>query len=453
MSLLQLRFLTISRGLWRYKNWIARTIGWAVVVYLAVWATFYLVAGTQLALRDARVIQIPQLTQLIPIICGVAWLAVVFLPRVPQVILTRRDIIRLALAPILPVQVLAWGFWQQRLAWAMIGFMFGVFWWLFAPKLFDFHAPLAPLCLAFGFASSVDWRWLRYARRKEVWVFGAVLCLAVLGDVVGLTVFFSGLYASSSLALILPIVLWLSGFILVRQKQGYPARYFYLSNLLSDLQTMQANAFLLQRPLDTDSQMRRLALLFPSNQAVRSIPSPPVAWGIYGALAWRTALTLYRRSFWNWLRFIVWVALLGLFHHPIALGVLGLSTIQIWLWRATLPQLLGNSHDPKLPIIGLTRTWGRVTPGIVIIFVLAILGYLVIPTFGSIMIIIFLRGVSGLLLLEKFSVWLKLPPDSREASYAAATICFLPSFLSGNVLLEITAHGLLILLVALQKRF
>ncbi len=455
MSLLQLRFLTLSRGVKRYKDWIARTIGWAVVVYMAVWSIFYLVAGIQLALRDIQEVTILIPTQALAVMFGCAWLGAVFLPQLPQVILNRRDIIRLALTPILPTQVLAWGFWQQRIIWGLFGTLLGGFWWLFTPKLFGFNPLFAPLCLALGFASVVDWRWLRYCQSNKVWIAGVLLSLAILGDAFAVTQFFSSLYTVNFIALGLPILLWFSGFILVKYftNQNYPTKYFYFSNILSDTQAMQVNAFLLQRPLDMDSQRRRLSLLSPKGLIVRTLASPPQKWGAFGAMVWRVSLTLYRRSIFNWLRFAVWLALLTLFHHSLTFGIIGLGTIQIWLWRSFLPQLLCNVYDAKLPIAIITRTLGSTTPGILIIFFLAIIGLGFAPAFATTIGIILLRSISGLLLLEKFCVWLKLPPDARETSYAAATLCFLPSFLSGNILLELGVQLLISLIVILQKRF
>src|SRR5690606_33180979 len=163
LAVARLRRLTLLRAGRAYARWVGRAVGWWTVAYLVFWLVVFVVSGVQLAV-------VPAAEPLPPSVAAAAsaglsvWLAATLLRRrVPPVHLDRRDLIRLALAPVPPHAVLAYRRGLGRLGAALGGAAVGAVWSLLAVSYLHVAAPWAALGVAALAVARLDARWLLYA--------------------------------------------------------------------------------------------------------------------------------------------------------------------------------------------------------------------------------------------------------------------------------------------------
>jgi hypothetical protein len=436
VSLLGLRLITLRRGFGVYWRWVGRAIGWASVVYFALWGVFLLTSGLQILLERLPRLNIAPTQPFLPWVLALMWVMGVYLPRIPPVLLSQREVLRLGLAPLLPFQVLAWGFVRQGLMAVGSGLIWGGLSALFAPRVLGMALPIAPVWLTLWLLAGLAWRWLNYAGQDAFWAGVIVVLLAALETI------FNTPFLTGDVSFLPPLFLGLFGWHRVYQMPHYPRDFFWHSQILAELQALQVQAMLTSSRPDPDTIARRRKLLFLHQTKQKTPFVPPPSWGVFGAVLWRGVLLFWRRSLMAWLGLAIWLGLLTVFHAP----QLANGFVWLWLWQAVLPQLLPALHDPRLPIPALTRTTARIMPSAIGCTLLAIGAMVALPAFATTVVILWLRAICGLALLEKISVWLVQNPSSREAGYSAAALCLLPGLLSGMGVLEPLTQLLLLVL-------
>ena len=157
-----LRRRTLARATRGYVVWVGRAVGWWTIGYLAVWVVGFVTAGVESLPRTDAPPAVP-LAAVAGALAAVAFLALFVAGRTPTVVLDRRDLYRLGLAPAAPGDVLGLRLTERRLWRAAVGAAAGGAWSLVAPTLFHLHAPWAAPALALVAVAHADLGWLRYA--------------------------------------------------------------------------------------------------------------------------------------------------------------------------------------------------------------------------------------------------------------------------------------------------
>jgi len=316
-----LRRRTLARAVRAYVSWIGRAVGWWTIGYLLFWVAVFVTAGIESLPRT----DVPPALPLAAVAGGlaaVAFLALFVVGRTPTVVLDRRDLYRLGLAPAVPGHVLGVRLSERRLWRAAVGAAAGGVWSLVAPASFHLDAPWAAPALALLAVAHADLGWLRYAgfRRSDAegraarngarWaVLGAVV-LAALGaapapwGVLGLAGALTSAHPGTLLA---PAALAAAGLVLVRRSLAsrWPPRFAAQSLVLTQLQAMRTLRLLAGvagmvsgREADAAERERLLATLHDRPGATRprrSLRPPALGRRPWRALAWRAASALARR--------------------------------------------------------------------------------------------------------------------------------------------------------------
>ncbi|WP_041231848.1 hypothetical protein [Deinococcus peraridilitoris] len=377
---------TLHRATREYFRWARETFGWATLVYLLFWLGIGIVttietvqATDSLGLSGVH----------LPLGAGVFTLLGVLIgltSRLPPVTLNRRDVYRLALAPIMPAQVLAWPLLRARAVRFLMGLCAGGAWALLAPMVFGVHAPLAPLALALVLTVGVDIAWLNYAaregnpvaRRNVAVLTGLTVVLALLGSFssFGLA---SALYQTTPWALLAPVLLLWTTISAAKRTQieSFPRSFVEQSLILGQLQAVNLNAGWLQGDEDPDVVHRLRAQLRGDARAIRPsrfLPPPGFRRGVTGALIWRGLTLLWRRPMLEQavlaLRFSLTASLVLLASGNVVVqGFLALS-----LAKLAQRLLVSLSARSLLPMTVRARTLGRATPGSILTVLLGLIG-------------------------------------------------------------------------------
>lgn len=457
VSLERLRRLTLSRATATYTHWVERSIGWGTLVWMVFWLVFYAVAASQVVIFNVK----PSVNPALPIIISalVALIVAYFVltRRTPPVILNRQDLYRAGLAPVTPARVLAWEFAYSRGIGFLVGALIGLIWWLMAYAFFRLEPIYAPIALGLWFIAVLDWGWLQYTGWTRIWVLPALLLVGVAGDLLLGIGSSSALLNANPLGLVLPSLAAILGAIWSRNSltSTYPPLFATHSLILSQLRAMNLTMVMVQRPPDPDVRRRLVQTLrsgSPSLRPTRFLPISRAA-GPIGAIAWRVALTLYRRSVLEQFGVVFQLAVLIAASTSTIEGIVGKLLLMLALSIA-IPRLLGPVFG-NLPVDTVTRTLGRTLPGVAIIAALALLALLVssfAPTISSNVIVTSaLHSLIALVALEKLSTRFKTPPTSRDVALLSAFIAVLPEVTLGILgvkgsLLEVQL-GLLLLMV------
>lgn len=419
----RLRRLTLLRAGRAYARWVGRAVGWWTVAYLVFWLVVFVVSGVQLAV-------VPAAEPLPPSVAAAAsaglsvWLAAA-LPRrrVPPVHLDRRDLIRLALAPVPPHAVLAYRRGLARAGAALGGAAVGAAWSLLAASYLHVAAPWAAPGVAALAVARLDARWLLYAgpmpvlgRRLTAGRVGAVLALVAAASAAApaLALLAAGappwapavtrsLVDASPWSAAAPLVLVACAGLAARRSlaERWPPRFAPQSFVLAQLGGMRSLQVLsrlsgldLGGGAEGVERQRLLAALHDrpgSLRPVRSLRRPPPTAPTWVALAWRAASSLYRRPVVTWL---------GLAARATAAGAAGLLAARAvaatgpvaatgaatgapggpgaslggpvtalfagFLVAQTVAALLGPPAPSRLvPVPPSARTWGRLAPALV----------------------------------------------------------------------------------------
>jgi hypothetical protein len=328
-----LRRRTLLRSARAYARWVGRAVGWWTVAYLVFWLAVFVASGVQLALVPAAEPLPAELAALAS--AGLAvWLALPLRARVPPVHLDRRDLVRLALAPVPPRAALGYRLWLRSGAAALGGAALGAAWSLFAGSYLRFAAPWAALTVAALAVARVQLAWLRYVgasaatpadrgagRLGGLLALAAALSaaspalLALLGSAprwdLAVT---SGLAAGGPAVALAPLALLAVSWLAVRSSlaESWPPRFAAQCLVLSQLGGLRAlQLFSAAAGLDLGGgaqgaeRERLLAALHDrpgSLRPARSLRRPAPGGPAWLALAWRTASALYRRPARQWPR-------------------------------------------------------------------------------------------------------------------------------------------------------
>jgi hypothetical protein len=432
LGLSKLRRLTLTRATGTYWRWVERSIGWGTLIWLVAWLVFYAVAASQVVIFNVKSHTNDTVPLVMLVVFGLGLNYAVLTRRTPPVILNRQDLYRLGLAPLTPRSVLAWEFSYSRGVLFALGVLIGLVWWLIGYAFFGLQPYLAPVAIGLWFAAALDWGWLQYVGFKRIWIFPALTVVGVVLDRVLGFGFSSALVDANPLNLVLPAVALVAGIVFSRASlQGaYPPQFASQSLILSQLRAMNLTAAMVQRPPDPDVRRRLLQNLNRKEAFVRPVRFLPVPkeLGAAGFIAWRVALTLYRRSLLEQLALVAQILFFVFSSANIIQGLIGTLVLAVALSVLT-PRLLGPSFTP-MPVDVPTRTLGRSLPGILIVAGIAALSLLASPLIPALTPGTVLSGalhaLLALVMLEKLSHRFGVPPASRDVALGAALFAVLP---------------------------
>lgn len=480
-----LRRRTLFRSARAYVRWVGKAVGWWTVGYLVFWFVVFVASGVQLVLVPAAD-PLPRELAAAFSSAVALWLALPLRVRVPPVHLDRRDLTRLALAPVPPRETIGYKLWLRRVAAGLGGAALGGAWSLLAASYLHLQAPWAAVTLAALAMTRVDLLWLRYAGPTHdvrpglgAGTMGSILVLfAALSAAVPLAATVlaggpnwgaavtGGLVSPSPWAVVAPVALlalaWWSGG--RTRAESWPPRFAPQSFVLSQLSGLRSLQLISQvAGLDLGGgaegaeRERLLAALHDrpgSLRPARSLPRPRAAGTAWPALAWRGASAAYRRPMVQWLR----LALQALAAATAGLAASGAAAARLpgpglggalggavavlftgFLLAQAVAALLGPAPPSRLaPLAPSARTWGRLaTPLAVLAVATAGAGLLLgaLPALGlagggasAVTGFVSLALTAGLV-LEKYSSWTGASPTRFEPQAVAAIVVALPALL------------------------
>lgn len=322
-----LRDRTVRRALHAYRVWVGRAIGWWSVLYLLGWIVVFLIAGLETVVPRAVPLP-PTVTYALSALAAVAFLSRLATGQAPPVVLDRRDLYRLGLAPVSPRHALRFRFTVRRVLVAVAGAVVGAMWSIVAPAAFHLAAPWAAPALALVALAGLDVTWLRYAgfrrkdgaggaaRRAALALVAAFALTATLGVAAHAGAWpaalrwldpLAALRAASPASLVVPALFALAGFAATRRSlvAEFPPRFAAQSLVLTQLQAMRTFQMVAglagmgsASETDVTARERLLAALHGRPGATkprRSLRPPPATARVWRAIAWRSWQALYRR--------------------------------------------------------------------------------------------------------------------------------------------------------------
>lgn len=435
-----LRRRTTFRAFKFYLEWVRRAVGLTTLVYLLGWFGVFLVSGLQLLSPLSEPLSFP-LPSAVSVVLALFLLAPLVSSRVPPVTLNRRDLLRLGLAPVSPWLALRWPFAQSWLLRLVVGVVLGLAWWVLARTWFFVQTPWSALGLALVAVTQLNFRWLRHAgglERRFV-VLGTVsVALAFVGVAVPQIGLGAAFYGAGAESLIVPAALALvsSRFVYVTLKGSYPPKFAaqcFVLGELNAIRTLNTLAAFSGTTGISGAERVRLLEQLHGGQGVRTptraLP-PPVAAPAWRALAWRTNLTLLRRSRWQNAATVVRLGFAGLALAFIEQSLLALL-LNVVLTGSVVSRLVGPPVV-LLPISQRTRTLGRAVSGTVV----ASLAFAL--TLGSGVLIGFVSWAElgaavtlpplVLTALEKYATGLSVSPERFEVWFVVTLLALSPLF-------------------------
>lgn len=331
-----LRRRTVWRALHTYRVWVGKAVGWWSILYLIFWLVIFALSGAE-AIQRRDVPFGPTLLEYGALLVAGLFLLRSFSGRTPPVVLDRRDLYRLGLAPTVPWHALRYRLNLRRTLLAVGAAFLGGLWSILAPPYFHLSAPWAAPVLALLAVVFTDLAWLRYVGRWRSDAPGSAarLAAALIIAVVVLTTAGPVLLSMSGLAavgavpsysplaalarpepyvLLLPLLLAVASHLAVRRSLAdtWPPRFAAQSLVLTQLQAMRAFQLLAglagmggaiaARQADAGERRRLLDTLHDRpgvTRPRRSLQPPSLGSHPWRALAWRSASLLYRRPRWS----------------------------------------------------------------------------------------------------------------------------------------------------------
>jgi hypothetical protein len=322
-----LRGRTVRRSLHAYRVWVGRAIGWWSVLYLVFWIVVFLIAGLETIVPRSVALPVT-VTYALSALAAAAFLSRLATGRAPPVVLDRRDLYRLGLAPVSPRHALRFRFTVRRVLVGLAGAVLGAGWSVLAPAAFHLSAPWAAPALALVGLTWLDVTWLRYAgfrrkdaaggaaRRAALVLATAFVVMAAVGAVAHARGWpaplrwldpLAPLRDPSPVSLVVPALLALAGFLATRRSLAsvWPPRFAAQSLVLTQLQAMRTFQMLAgmagmgsAAETDVTARERLLAALHDRPGATkprRSLRPPPTTAPVWRGIAWRSWQALYRR--------------------------------------------------------------------------------------------------------------------------------------------------------------
>ncbi len=436
------RRLTLSRGFGSWAVYVGKAIGWGTVAWMIGWVVIAVFAGAEVLPVFKPAISSKWLPIIFSSLAGLWLLLSAIRSATPPINLNGRDVYRLALTAEDAREVMGWPLWFARLFRFAVALVLGAIWTLVSSYWFNISTPFAALTLACLAAFTVDLEWLAYSARgsentaARAWLNILVLLVlisSVAGALLGLGLA-SGMF-NASLFGILPVGLLVLGFVGTRASliKGYPPRFAAQSQVLSTLRSLTLMSLVARTRPDPDQHRRlkdQLLNRVSSVKPTRSLPLPALETSVMLAVAWRSALTLYRRPVLDQIGLILQLALVAFSSFAVVSGVGGFLLRAVAL-GFLLPRLVGPSMPiNSLPIRSSERSLGRTLPGLGIIAVVGLIGLLVssvlnIPS--ELALLGITRAMLGLLFLEKVAVWAGFASTSTEAAISAGTLALVPA--------------------------
>lgn len=331
-----LRRRTVWRALHTYRVWVGKAVGWWSVLYLIFWLVIFALSGAEAIQRRDQPFShaVPTYAALL---VAALFLLRAFRGRTPPVVLDRRDLFRLGLAPVVPWQALRYRLNLRRTLMALGGAFLGGLWSLLAPPYFHLSAPWAAPVAALLAVVLADLAWLRYVGRWRADDSGAEARLAAAA-IIGVATLTAGVPAALALwgggagpgvpvysplaamaspapyVLLLPLLLAATSHLAVRRslRDSWPPRFAAQSLVLTQLQAMRTFQLLAglagmggavaARQADAGERRRLLDALHDRpgvTRPRRSLAPPPLDSAPWRAVAWRSATLLHRRPRWS----------------------------------------------------------------------------------------------------------------------------------------------------------
>jgi hypothetical protein len=424
--------------------YVGKAIGWGTVAWMIGWVVIAIIAGAEVLPRFKQPISSKWLPVIFSSLAGLWLLLASTRSSTPPINLNGRDVYRLALTAEDAREVLDWPLWFARVFRFAVAVILGAVWTLISSYWFNSFIPFATLTLGCLAALTVDLEWLAYSARgsentaARAWLnilVLLVLALSVAGGVLGFGLA-TGMWNASILG-VLPVGLFVLGVLGSRASltKGYPPRFAAQSQVLSALRSMMLMSLVARSRPDPDQHRRlkdQLLGRVSSIKPTRSLPLPALDSSVLVAVAWRSALTLYRRPVLDQIGLVLQLALVAFSSFTTVSGVGGFLLRAVAL-GFLLPRLIGPAMPiMSTPIRSSERSLGRTLPGLAIIAVVGLIGLLVSSALNYPLEPAFLgisRAMLGLLLLEKVATWAGFASTGAEAATSAGVLALVPSAL------------------------
>lgn len=442
-----LRRRTVWRAVRSFLKWVGQAIGWSYVAYVAFFFVAFVISGLD---------EIPRLREPYPIgvippptglgVSLFILIRIVFSRR-PPVTLNRKDLYRLALAPVPPLECLRWPLARNRLGYGTFGLIIGLIWSVLTVRLFGVATPWAGPALMLFAISFFNLSWLNYSERQRgSWSAGIVInllavslsMLTFLDTGMGLL---AAVYSGSPLSLLPPLLLFLLSTRAVRSdlRGQFPPLFASQCFILGEIRSLVLASYLTGSIVDLDRMRSIYAQLRGKTVARkpgRSIPPFPAKWGRWAPYAWRSTLLLYRRSIWGQLGLLALIMMVSFTGIGRSAGPIGWIS-EVLLTGFLISRLIGPGLPRgTLPTQPLWRTVGRVLPGSLVASY-GIAAFLILPviigpmTIGT-MIHVVTLPLLGLLLLEKISFWTGMSHTKMEVLFGASFLAMIPTLILGS---------------------
>jgi hypothetical protein len=438
------RRLSLSRGLSSWVVYVGKAIGWGTVVWMVGWVVIAIIAGAEVLPTFKQPISAKLLPIILSSLAGVWLLFSASRSATPPINLNGRDVYRLALTAEDAREVMDWPLWFARVFRFVVAFILGAIWTLISSYWFNTFTPFAALTLGCLAAFTLDLEWLAYSARGSEnhaarrWLNMLVLLVLVFSLAGGAFGFglTSGMWNSSVLG-VLPVALLVLGIVGSRAslEHGYPPRFAAQSQVLSTLRSMMLMSLVARSRPDPDQHRRlrdQLLNRASSVRPTRSLPLPALDSSVLVGVAWRSALTLYRRPVFDQIGLMVQLALVAFSSSSIVSGVGGFLLRAVAL-GFLLPRLVGPAMPiMSMPIRSSERSLGRTLPGLVIIAVVGLVGLIGLSVLNDPLdpaLLGMTRAMLGLLLLEKVATWAGFASTGAEAAVSAGTLALVPAAL------------------------
>jgi hypothetical protein len=442
-----LRQATALRAWKKFFTWVEKAFGWGMVAWLLFWLVVYLIAGFQLLtpLKTALPLEYLKLGALVASSLFFASFAISS-PRLPNVIISSRDVMRLGITPAVPIKVLEYPLLLALGQQLFMGALLGALLWIVLRTIFLLELPLAPPVLALLFATRVVWTMTLYAGAARVFLVGLWLISVLLDVFFGMGIS-AALYSSNPIVLIIPSLMVLTGWLTLQKSylETFPSGFLQHSTALAQLRAM--GLMMLTKAVPAPGMRERLQrqLRVSTQKKGWRIPIPPIRYGVSAALAWRNAQTMTSWSIGQWVFLLLGLAAFFATASSVVPNGFALPAQVLILSFVALP--LVGSHLPNtlVPIRGSAILLGRVGIGASLILLSSLIAAFWIPS----ALLLGLRAIFCLVLLETLQRWSKNPSLTQNLGVAAALLTFVSEALLGFLGLASFENSVLIFLIFL----